>query len=510
MKREIIILLSLIAVYSFVFSSLSILKHRSFHSTYLDLGLEAQSVWNTEQGRYLKVSFGERGEEISALSYHVSPIVVLLAPLYKLWSSVELLLIFQTLVLALGVVPIYLLSKQILGSVWLSLSLVISYLLYPPLQWSNLTDFHPQTLATTPLLFLFLFYRRKKWLWFFLTFIICLLVKENISLITSIFGLFMIFEVYQSDRRPACNALRSNAGRSSSFVHHIKELFQRVEGRVGVVVLAISLIWFFISTHLVMPFFSGGQMGALGRYEYLGSTPLAVMAKVLTDPVGDLKILLMLPKLKYLFHLLVSAGFLPLLAPQYLLLALSEFFLNLFSAYNPQWQVKFHYTAAITPFIFIAAIYGVVRCRAFLENRHLKFLTPNILISFYLVSISLLWNYVHSPSPLSREFDRSTYTVTPSDVEKEKVLKSIPPAASVSAMNNLGAHLSNRRFLWRFPIGLEKADYIVVDPTLPGINYDLSQIKAADFKELWDRLLTDYQYEISYQSRDLFILKKTR
>lgn len=284
------------------------------------------------------------------------------------------------------------------------------------------------------------------------------------------------------------------------------------------VVLAISLIWFFISTHLVMPFFSGGRLGALGRYEYLGSTPLAVLTRVLTDPVGDLKILLMLPKLKYLFHLLVSAGFLPLLAPQYLLLAISEFFLNLFSAYNPQWQVKFHYTAAITPFIFIAAIYGLQaivdyqkRCRSS-SSSVTKLLggIPPAVLGFYLVGISIAWNYIHSPSPLGREFDRSIYTVTPNDAAKDKVLQLIPPAASVSAMNNLGAHLANRRYLWRFPIGIEEADYIVVDPTLPGINYDLSQIKAADFKELWDRLLTDYQYEISYQSRDLFILKKTR
>lgn len=82
----------LITFYFLLFTYLSLQRHRSFHSTYLDLGLEAQSVWNTNQGRFLRVSFGPNGEEISALSYHVSPIMVLLAPQYLLLAASEFFL----------------------------------------------------------------------------------------------------------------------------------------------------------------------------------------------------------------------------------------------------------------------------------------------------------------------------------------------------------------------------------------------------------------------------------
>lgn len=483
LKRDWLTLFILSAIYFLTFSTLSVLKHSSFHSTYLDLGLEAQSVWNTIQGRPLLVSFGENGEEVSALSYHVSPIVALLAPFYRLWPTVELLLIIQTLILTLGAVPLYLLAKDLLKSRLLPFAVVISYFLNPSLQWSNLNDFHPQTLATTPLLFLFWFYSRKKWLWFFLTLFFSLLIKENIALVTAVFGLWIIF----SKIRPS---------------------FKKGEVLIGVSVFTISLIWFLSAVYLIMPFYSNGQMGALGRYEYLGGTPGEIIFRLATDWRMDLTTLLVPAKIKYLFHLFVSAGFLPLLSPFYLLPAASEFILNLFSAYNPQWQVKFHYTAAITPFIYISAIYGMKRLRALLTSRSLEARASEVAIAVYLVVISLLWNYVHSPSPLAKDFDSSVYRVADNDAQRERVLRSLPISASVSAMNNLGAHLANRRHLWRFPIGIEKSDFIVVDPTLPGNNFDLSQIKEEDFGTVWNQLLLDQRYKIFYQSKNLFILKR--
>lgn len=483
LRRGWLIILILCAFYFLTFSTLSILKHRSFHSTYLDLGLETQSVWNTAQGRPLLVSFGEKGEEISALSYHVSPIVALLAPLYRLWPTVELLLIIQTLVLTLGALPIYLLARDLFQSRLLPLSVVFSYFLYPSLQWSNLSDFHPQTLATTPLLFLFWFYHKKKWFWFFLALFLSLLVKENIALVTAVFGLWILLS-------------------------KIKLSFEKRERLIGLAGFILSILWFLGAVYIIMPFFSGGGMGALGRYEYLGKTPGEIIFRLATDWKLDLITLLVPAKIKYIFHLLVSAGFFPLLSPSYLLLSGTEFILNLFSAYNPQWQVKFHYTAAIIPFIYISAIYGMRRGQALLEKSRFSATVSEIIITFYLVAISLLWNYVHSPSPLSKDFDFSIYNVSGSDRQRERVLQNLPAEASVSAMNNFGPHLANRRYLWRFPIGVDRADFVVVDPTLPGKNYDLSQISTEGFDKIWRALLTDQRYEVYFQSKDLFILKR--
>lgn len=86
----------------------------------------------------------------------------------------------------------------------------------------------------------------------------------------------------------------------------------------------------------------------------------------------------------------------------------------MFSAYNPQWQVKFHYTALITPFVFIAAIAGTKRLISLasrfqlLDSKHInKYITWGI--GSYLITISILWSFLHSPAPWNIKFDPSLY-----------------------------------------------------------------------------------------------------
>lgn len=475
-SKQSVILFVLIFAYFIVFSALSVLKHLSLHSSYLDLGLESQVIWNTSQGRIMETSFGPNGELISALSFHVSPVSILLTPLYWIWSNPIILLIFQTAALALGGLPIFWLARKVIGGKLLPFSLLISYLLYPPLQYSNLSDFHPQTLATPIILYSFWFLYSKRLHFFWLSFILGILVKENVSLIYLSLGIYAYF------------TFKNKA--------------------LGIIVSTISATWFLLSVYAILPAFSGGKMGALGRYEYLGTNPFSIMWSLISNPLNTLKILIVKPKLMYISHLLISAGLLPLMSPVYLLIAGSEFFLNLFSAYNPQWQIKFHYTAAITPFIFISTVFGVNKLYNFLNAK--KVYRPKILIAFYFLAISVLWNIAHSPSPLFYKFDSGVYKLTEHTNKTLQSLSTIPKDASVSAMNNLGAHLSSRRFLYRFPINYQLADYVVVDPTLPLESFDLSQVSQEDFNKYMEKLRQDENYIITTNLERLTIFEKIK
>ncbi|KXK09960.1 MAG: hypothetical protein UZ22_OP11002000951, partial [Microgenomates bacterium OLB23] len=51
--------------------------------------------------------------------------------------------------------------------------------------------------------------------------------------------------------------------------------------------------------------------------------------------------------------------FVPLLAPQFLLLALPEWLIVLLSSNTNMRALQYHYTALLTPFIFIALLYGL-------------------------------------------------------------------------------------------------------------------------------------------------------
>ena len=477
-KRDLFTLTALIltAFYFLVFSSLSILKHLSFHSSYLDLGLESQIVWNTSQGRFLESSFGPAGQIVSALSFHVSPISALLVPFYWIWSDPIVLLLIQTAALALGGLPVFWLSRKVTGSRLVSISLLIAYFFYPPLQYSNLSDFHPQTLATPILLFAFYFLYNRSYKGFWLMMVLALMTKENISLVTMALSIYIILVVKAR--------------------------------RLGIILFILSLAWFITSLYFIMPFFSGGSLGAFGRYEYLGKTPVQAVWRILTNPGQTLGILLVTDKLKYIFHLLVSVGFLSLAAPAYLFLALSEFFLNLFSSYNPQWQVRFHYTAAITPFIFVSAVFGAQRIMMLLERR--KIAHPSFFLSFYLLLLSIFWNITHSPSPINNRFDRSLFMVDQRSQKASEYLRKIPSSSSVSAMNNLGAQLSTRRFLFRFPMNYREVDYVVVDPKMPEESFDLSQVTPDDFEVYLRDLRSDPRFRLSVDLERLYVFEKIR
>ena len=54
----------------------------------------------------------------------------------------ETLLVLQSVWLATGVAPLYLLGKKRLGNPWFGVLLAATYVLYPALHGANLFDFH--------------------------------------------------------------------------------------------------------------------------------------------------------------------------------------------------------------------------------------------------------------------------------------------------------------------------------------------------------------------------------
>jgi uncharacterized membrane protein len=100
----------LILVYIVTFSTLSVLKHDTFHSFTFDLGIMSQVLWNTAHGRLFELSLDRPLDTELVGSYlgnHVRPILLLLAPLYRLWPDPRLLLILQSVALGLGAVPLF-------------------------------------------------------------------------------------------------------------------------------------------------------------------------------------------------------------------------------------------------------------------------------------------------------------------------------------------------------------------------------------------------------------------
>ena len=180
-----------------------------------------------------------QGEQISRLGAHFDPLVALLAPLWWLWPSPDMLLVVQAVGVALGAVPVFLLARKHLGGEWSGLGFALVYLLYPPTQWLVVDDFHPVALATPLLLGAIWFLDEDRLLPFALCAGAACLTKEQVGLVVAMLGIWHAFGARPAAggarhlRRRSARRGRRDGGRSSRTTR--REAGRRSQGRYDAV-----------------------------------------------------------------------------------------------------------------------------------------------------------------------------------------------------------------------------------------------------------------------------------
>lgn len=223
-RWEWIILWVLISCYAVTFSYYSIQTHNSFSTGY-DLANADQTIWNSAYGQFFSLS--SKGKLLSRLTIHADFILAVLAPIYLVWDDVRMLLIIQSVFLALGAIPTFLIGQYVLKNNLYALVIAVLYLLNPNMQWTNMYDFHGVALAIPLLLFTFYFALRKQWKWYALFAFFSILTKEEIPLMIAMIGLYIFF-----------------------FLKNKK---------VGLISFLFGVSWFCIVVFIVMPYVRGGQ-----------------------------------------------------------------------------------------------------------------------------------------------------------------------------------------------------------------------------------------------------------
>lgn len=457
--------------YGLLFSYLSIAQHESLQTHGLDLGYEDQVVWNTAHGRPFAYSLSTWATNY--LGEHCSPILALLAPLYWIWPDVRALLIVQTVVIAIGALPVFWLARERLKSDLAGLSFSAAFLLFPALEAANMFDFHAATLAPSLLLFAFYYLERQRYKIFLLFALLAMACKEEIPLLISMMGLYLIV---------------------------VKR-----EWKVGSLALVGGLAWFLAAVSIFIPHLSiQGSSFALSFYDYLGDGPLDIAINVVTNPLLILRTLFTPAKVKYVFDLLLPMAFTSLFSPQTLLLLLPSLAINLLSTYPPMSVLEeFHYAAPLVPFVIISSIYGVeflVKRATFL---HLDRERSLYLLSGLIFMVSLLHHHYHGFTPLARHFQAPV--VMARHRLARQLIALIPPEAAVSAQSNLVPHLSQREAIFFFPYPqTAKAEYIILDRQ--GEKYPLD---GDEYERVSNVLLSSPRYDLVSEMQGFLLLRRS-
>jgi len=471
------VVLLLALAYAVLFSSLSIQQHQALRTHKADLGQMDLAIWNTAHGRFVQEI---KGETLSTrLTDHVEPILLLVAPVFWLWDDVRALLVLQSVVLALGALPVFWLARsRFSSSNLLPLVFVLVYLLFPALEAANLADFHAIPLAVPIVLFAFWFVNQRQWGRFAVAALLLMMVKEEAALLAFMLGLYQVLTPNSRLPNPKSQT------HSSSFIPHSPFPIP------GLVIMVASLVWFGLATFVIIPHYAAqaygnGESVYFQRYGALGSSAADIFKSILTRPRLVWQIATEPVRVRYLLGLLESVGFLPLLAPELLLLGWPLLLANLLSAYPAQYSGEFHYSAPLVPYFIVAGIAGAARLRSILRSRPAVRLTSpsrliksflgkpvlpsrfvarfaDLLILIWLLVWAIGYHRVAGFTPWGGRYDPAP--VTDHARLLPRFLAQIPDDAPVSATAALYPHLSHREQVYQFP-ALANAEYVLLDIT---------------------------------------------
>lgn len=453
-------------LYSFYFSVVSFLRYDNFYTGRFDLGNMVQTVWNTVHGNIFLLTNPNGTEQVSRLAFHADFILVLLAPFYIFWQDPRMLLLIQSVVLAAGSFFIYFIARDLLKNKNIAFVFALAYLINPSVQHTNLYDFHPVTLATTFFLATFYFFLKRRYTLFIVSAILAALCKEQLWLIIALFGILLFF-------------------------YHRKRLLG-----VGMFVVCVSMFYFLF--WYAIPNALGSQHFALAYLSDFGDSPTQVIKSFIFAPDKLITTINEPERLHFVRQLLSPLGYLSLVFPFLLIFAGPDLLISLLSNNSQLHQIYYQYTATITPFIFLSAIYGVwVLMKLFPR-------LPKYTFMFYILATSLYAAYSFGPIPGARE--PNVHMIIHPLADKEFItsyVHAIPEGLSVAASNNIGSHLSQRKEIFTIPQGIGKADMIVILLDIFG-----SQKTQLEEKELVAKLQKHPQYTQQLQKGNLFVFVK--
>jgi uncharacterized membrane protein len=506
------LLAGLITAYAIYFSVYTINRHNTLHSYTADLSLIDQPIWNTVigPGGFMELTWGSQQQP--RLAEHFEPILVPLALLFYLWDDVRIQLIAQSIALALGAIPVYWITKAQLTinneqltnqtsnpaalrsgdyslqslfsnlSSWAGLAFAAVYLFYPHLQAANIADFHADPFVVTPLLLAFWYATQKRWGWMWFWALVVMATKETLPTLAAMLGIWLIAT---ADRQWL--TVKTPLGNSA------------VNGQWSVVIHGFGLIlvgaaWFLIATFFIV--------APLAR-QYFGTDGPIYLVNRYAGETYWLDMLLEPARWQYLAGLLAATGFLPLLAPELLLLGLPVLLANFFSNFPGQYSGEQHYSAPLVAVFILAAIYGVRRLIKKAPSRQINHqnakVTTLIAALLWLLTWSLAYHAFHGWTPFSIRTE--IYAMTSAAARLPDMAARIPPQAVVSASAALHPHLAHRQVIYTFPT-IQEAEYLLVDVTdIPGVHPNDARARLLD--------LLNHEWQILEADQGLILAQKS-
>ena len=305
------------ALLAAIYSTLSLTRFADLSTPSFDNAIFQQAIAGYAHLRAPIVDL--KGPGYNILGDHFSPVLVLLAPIYRILPFAQTLLVAQAVLVSACVVPIGRVAIRRLG-VGAGLAIAVACGLSFGIQLAVYTDFHEVAFAAPLLALAGEAYLERRWRAVAAWTLPLLLVKEDLGITVAVIGLVLVL-----------------AGAR----------------RIGLLLAAAGVAGFLIIVFGIIPWFNAG-----GTFSYWGAVSFAPggPGAIRTAFTGwDLKG----PTLLLTFGI---TGFLSLRSP-WVLLAVPTLGWRWIGRNSQYWDTNWHYSLVLMPILFVALIDAIGRVR---------------------------------------------------------------------------------------------------------------------------------------------------
>ena len=409
-------------------------NHAGFNSYTWDLGQIDNQFYNFLHGHPFRCTTLIRAGNWSELRNHAELAMVFMLPIYALHPAATTLMVMQSALLGLAGVCVYRFAARRVSRPIAAL-LTGAYYFYPPLHGAQFFDIHFQPLSAAFLLAAvdcFDARRMKPFVAFFILGITC---REDISVGTAVFGLFLI----ATRHRP----------------------------RTGVVILVVSVTYFVLLRFAIMPAF--GQWGFAEHYHQLfpeGEHSFAGIIKtILTNPVYTFTTLLTGEKLRYALQILLPLAFLPLRRAHLALSVVAGSYFTLLTDYGPTHDIGYQYSGYFIPYIFPAAALALAAIRRGPHGVARQRAAVAALVAGTLITTTH-WGAIPPRERFHTAYGALRFDPpTPQNLAEQRyideLMRLVPRDAVLGATDRELPHVSNRIECWNMSTGYQGIDYIL-------------------------------------------------
>ncbi len=438
----------------------TVMKCLIFETPNFDHGLFVHMFRNICK-TFAPVTTCERDRLLSHFDVHMSPILYILTPIFKIFPADITLELCQVFILASSCIPALLICRTLMRSNARSCIFASAVMFLPALTLGTSYDFHENCFLTPLLLWVFCFYEKKKYIPMYIFAVLTLMVKEDAAVYIVFFALYCAFS--------SKKIIRPSAMAVVSTVYFLAVTYYLAKSGDGVM------------TNRYSNFVTNDSLFSM--IKNIIASPGYVFTQLFTDSDGKFA-----PKVLFLINLTAPLAFLPFAVKKIsrAVLLCPMILLNLMTMYKYQFDLGFQYCFGSVAFLIYIAALNVSEMK--------KKTADQMLITSLIISAMCFWA-VNIPSAVTitnyYKENKNQYAVM------REACESIPEDAGVICSTRLLAKLADRDTIYEIYYHeydeKDGASYVVIDaryedeefiPEYESYGFEITDTVTADGKKL--------------------------